>query len=68
MPKIIIGVLDFSFLLVQTRYKETPIRKYSVIHTGPKTELGGVNSGFARIVYQDEIEFIVKRDPKNPAS
>ena len=34
-----------------TRYKDTPIKMYSNVQTGPKSQLGGLNPGFAKLAY-----------------
>jgi hypothetical protein len=38
-----------------------------MIQTGPNSQLGGVNHGFAKPTYQTAIEGAVKIDPKIPA-
>ena len=57
-----------SNFLVQTKYKEIPMSKYSKVHTGPKTQFGGLNDGFTRDAYQVGMEAKVNMDPINPAS
>ena len=39
-----------------------------VIHTGEKTQLGGVKDGLVREAYQVGMEGVVNSDPTNPAS
>jgi len=64
------ALLDCEFLnpLRQTKNAATPMRAKSVIQTGAKTQLGGVKTGFLRVVYQVEIAGAVKIDPTVPAS
>lgn len=44
-----------------------PCRRYSVVQTGPNTQLGGLKEGFASSAYQVGIAGVVKRDPIPPA-
>ncbi len=60
----------FLFILVrlfQIRYRETPIKKYNRVHTGPKSQLGGLKNGLFKVMYQLFIAEIVKSDPTIPA-
>jgi hypothetical protein len=41
--------------------------RYKADQTGPNTQLGGVQEGFAKSAYQDEIEGFVKIDPISAA-
>ena len=52
----------------QTKNAEIPMSKKSVVQTGPKTQLGGANSGRINFVYQPLIELEVKMDPIPPAN
>ena len=52
-----------TFFFFQTKYKDTPIRKYKVVQTGPNIQLGGVNAGFTNSGYHVSIEPIVKYRP-----
>jgi len=56
------AILIFLFLkpFFQTKKAETPIKKYKVVHTGPKTQFGGAKKGLLRIAYQPGIEASVK--------
>lgn len=58
----------FLFFFFQTRNKATPIKKYKEIHTGPNSQLGGLNDGFIKVEYQVETDLIVKNEPITPAS
>jgi len=47
IPKKVSPNLTFLFiLLIQTRYRETPIIKNNVVHTGANTQVGGLKTGF----------------------
>jgi len=50
------------------RKREIPMRTNRLIHTGEKTQLGGVKDGLAREAYQTGMEGVVNSDPTNPAS
>ena len=39
-----------------------------MVQTGPKIQLGGLNEGFLRFLYQVGIAFIVKTEPRIPAN
>lgn len=54
--------------LFHTRNTAIPIRAYSVIQTGPKTQLGGLSAGLERVEYQLETAEFVKIAPIIPAS
>jgi hypothetical protein len=45
-----------------------PIRVYKVIHTGAKTQFGGENDGFFKLLYQVGIDGNVKNEPIKPAN
>lgn len=64
--------LDMLVLLIRiclhTRKSEIPIRIYSVVQTGPKTQFGGVTDGFTRDGYQSAIDCEVRTDPTSPAA
>lgn len=49
------------------RYRETPIRIYSTVHTGPNAQFGGVNEGFSSWAYHVGIAYMVKKEPITPA-
>ena len=51
----------------QARNAATPINKYKVIHTGPKIQFGGANSGFTKAAYHVGIDEKVKTEPITPA-
>lgn len=53
--------------VTQTVYKDTPIRKYRIIQTGPNTQPGGANVGFVNVEYQSGTASNVKIEPKIPA-
>jgi hypothetical protein len=60
------SLLFLSFKsLFQTRYKANPIKKYKIVHAGPKTQLGGLKIGLLRCSYQAGIEGIVATLPRN---
>ena len=59
----------FSFVrLRQIKYAETPIKVYSKIHTGPNTQLGGLNAGFIKLTYHVGIAGTVKKEPTTPTT
>jgi hypothetical protein len=43
------------------------MRRYKIVQTGPKSQLGGLNPGLIRVVYQVDMERTVKIEPINPA-
>ncbi len=47
------------FLFFQTRKSAMPIKRYKIVHTGPKTHAGGVRAGFARNAYHVPIFGVV---------
>ncbi len=51
-----------------TKKKATAINRYKTTQTGPKTQLGGPNDGFAIWEYHLLISDIVKMLPTNPAN
>lgn len=60
-------LLSFA-LLDHIKYKDMPIRKYSVIHTGANTQFGGEMTGFSSVAYQVVTDSAVNIDPIIPAS
>lgn len=52
----------------QTRNKETPIKKYSKVHTGPNASAGGISAGFSSSANQPKIAGIVKTAPITPTN
>lgn len=54
-------------VLRQIRNSEIPIRAYSVVHTGAKSQFGGAIFGLRRPLYHVGIEEIVKMEPITPA-
>ena len=54
--------------LRQIVYAAIPIIVYKAIHTGPKTQSGGVKNGFLRFSYHIGIEYRVNNPPIIPAS
>ena len=58
----------FAFIpFAQTKYNDMPIKTYSIVHTGPKTQFGGLNQGLSSPEYQPETELEVNREPIKPA-
>jgi hypothetical protein len=55
----------FNFFC-KIKNNETPIKKYSVIQTGAKIQLGGLKKSLCKATYQVVIEGIVKIVPKKP--
>ena len=55
-------------LFFQTKYKLTPIKVYKTVHTGPKTQDGGLKKGLIKVVYQVGIEPTVNKEPIIPAA
>lgn len=52
----------------QIMNNEIPIIKYKTIHTGPKSQLGGLNEGLFNAVYHVGIASGVNITPINPAN
>ena len=48
-------------------YKDTPIKKYRIIQTGPNTQSGGAKKGFSSVAYQTGIASKVNNEPNIPA-
>ncbi len=48
----LMAVLLFLFFEVHKRYSVIPIKRYNAVQTGPKTQLGGLNTGFSSVEYQ----------------
>jgi len=44
------------------------ISAYRTVHTGPKTQLGGLSIGLVSVAYQDVISLVVKTDPRAAAA
>jgi len=59
-------VFDFNSSF-QTMYKDTPIRKYKIIQTGPNIQLGGAKKGFSNVIYQSGTASKVNKEPNIPA-
>ena len=63
---------EISFLIAnffaQTKYKENPIKKNKIVHTGPKIQFGGLKDGLFMLLYQEFIEGVVKTAPMAPAN
>jgi hypothetical protein len=57
-----------SALVLITKYKEIPISINKKVHTGPKSQDGGLKKGLFRLRYQVETELCVKKEPKAPAN
>ena len=62
---------DLTFLSfspsIKTKYKDIPIRVNKKIHTGAKTQFGGLKKGFWRAAYHPGIEGEVNIEPITPA-
>ncbi len=58
----------FSSPLFHTKYAAIPIKRNSVVHTGPNTHDGGLKLGFAIVVYQPFTSVVVKIEPMIHAS
>ena len=56
-----------NFFDLATKYAAVPISTYRVVHTGPKTQLGGVQLGRTKVAYQVSILPAVANEPTNPA-
>jgi hypothetical protein len=52
----------------QIRKADTPIKKYSKVHTGPKIQFGGEKKGLFKNLYQVDIEDMVKGVPDKPTN
>lgn len=66
MPNHETAFLFFFIPLIQTRYNDIPIKTNKVVHTGAKTQLGGLKLGLFSKGYQLETEEDVKKEPANP--
>lgn len=62
------AILTFFFLspFSQTKYAATPIRKYMLVQTGAKIQLGGEKKGLYKVVYHVGIAAMVKGVLANP--
>ena len=58
----------FLGFLSKIKYKEQPIKTYKNVQTGPKTKLGGLKKGLAKLAYQVGIAETVKTEPIIPAA
>ena len=54
--------------LDHTKYKEIPIKTNNTVHTGPKTQLGGLKRGLFKLLYQVLICGVVKTAPTVPTN
>lgn len=46
-----------------------PVRRYEIVHTGPKTQFGGVKAGFSIVEYHEvKPSPTVVNEPINPAA
>jgi len=63
---------DFTILFLrpsfQTMKSDIPIIRYSTVHTGPNSQLGGLNDGFTSVVYHPLTEEAVKYPAKEPTA
>lgn len=60
-----------SFLCVpfcQTKNRAMPIKRKSIVQTGPKIQFGGLKEGLCKVAYQVGMDELVKTVPKIPAS
>ena len=64
------AIFTFSTVIpfLHIKYAEIPIKRKSVVQTGPNTESGGVIDGFFMAAYQVGMEGVVKSEPTNPAN
>ena len=60
--------LLFFVLFVHIKYRDIPIRKYNVTHTGANIQPGGLKLGFARVAYQLVNDDAVNIDPTIPTN
>ena len=58
----------FFALFVHIKYRDIPIRKYNVIHTGANIQPGGLKLGFARVAYQLVTDEAVNIEPTIPTN
>ncbi len=58
---------DNSVFEFQIIYKDKPIRKYNIVHTGPNNQDGGENHGFIKVGNQFDTDEKVKKEPIIPA-
>ena len=56
------------FLEYQKSHIAIVIIKYKVVHTGPNTQSGGLNTGLFNNEYHGSLYFIVARLPTNDAA
>ena len=66
--KIIAAFFERFVFAVQIKYKDIPINKNKVVHTGPKTQPGGFRFDLFKFAYQLGIDFTVKIEPIAPAN
>lgn len=52
--------------LPHTRPAAVPIKIYKMVHTGPKTQFGGLKLGLFNVKYQSLTELCVAKLDKNP--
>lgn len=52
----------------QIRKKDTPIRKYKIVQTGPKSQLGGEKKGLLRVAYHVGMALMVNGVPARPTN
>jgi len=69
IPNVIKKIfLSLEFILLfQTRYKDIPIRKYSIIQVGANIQFGGAKYGFVNVEYQSGTASNENTEPKMPA-
>jgi hypothetical protein len=53
---------------IQTKYKEIPINRYNIVHTGPNTQLGGLKLGFISVAYHEDTDEAVNKEPRIPTN
>ena len=63
---------DFTTLFFRSSFQtiksEIPIIRYSTVHTGPNSQLGGLNEGLFSVAYHVGIESSVNTVPISPAA
>ena len=58
------SISAFEFQII---YKDKPIRKHNIVHTGPNNQDGGENHGFTKVGNQVVTDEMVKNEPIIPA-
>lgn len=66
--KAILFLIEVASVFIYIQYTATPMSRNKVVHTGPKTQFGGLNKGFSKEAYQPSMAGAVKIEPIRPAN